>query len=196
MRKSVKRSVVIAVLVVVLLTLTATVAFASGGNYHTVCYGETLFSIGRYYGVNPYSIADVNNLHNPHHIYAGQVLYIPSSSYYDGCYSDCDYGWDDDHDYRGDRSWEDHYDGYYDGGYYDGYHDAGYYDGYHDAGYYDGWYGRNYHIVSRGETLTSIAYHYGISPWAIASANKIYNLNRIYVGQRLYIPSSDYYHNY
>jgi LysM repeat protein len=191
MRKYLKKSVVIAVLVVVLLTLTATVAFASGGNYHTVCYGETLFSIGRYYGVNPYSIADVNNLYNPHHIYAGQVLYIPSSSYYDGCYDDCNDGWYNDN-YYDDSYWGSYQDGCYDCGYYD----AGYYDGGYDGGYHHGWYDRNYHFVSRGETLTSIAYHYGVSPWAIASANKIYNLNRIYVGQRLYIPSSDYYYNY
>ncbi|MBN1218930.1 MAG: LysM peptidoglycan-binding domain-containing protein [Anaerolineae bacterium] len=53
---------------------------ASGGVYHTVKYGETLFSIGRLYGVYPYTIADVNGLANPNCIYAGQVLYIPASS--------------------------------------------------------------------------------------------------------------------
>jgi LysM repeat protein len=182
MRRCLKKSVVVAVLVVLLLALTVPVALASGGTYHTVRYGETLFSIGRYYGVNPYSIANTNNLYNPNHIYAGQVLYIPSSSYYDGCSSDYGNGW---------------YDGNYHQDYRDGYYD-GYYDdcGYYDTGYYDGWYGRNYHIVSRGETLTSIAYYYGVSPWAIASANNIYNLNRIYAGQRLYIPSSDHYYNY
>ena len=45
-----------------------------------------------------------------------------------------------------------------------------------------------YHIVARGQTLYSIGRLYGVSPWVIASANGIYNVNRIYVGQRLFIP--------
>jgi hypothetical protein len=49
-----------------------------GGDHHCVQYGETLFSIGRAYGVNPYQIAEVNGLGNPNRIYAGQVLYIPA----------------------------------------------------------------------------------------------------------------------
>ena len=48
-------------------------------------------------------------------------------------------------------------------------------------------YGR-YHTVKFGETMLSIGRWYGISPWVIASANGIYNLNRIYAGQRLLIP--------
>jgi LysM repeat protein len=44
------------------------------------------------------------------------------------------------------------------------------------------------HIVHRGETLYSIARHYGVDVWAIARANGIVNPNRIYVGQRLVIP--------
>lgn len=65
---------------------------ASGGKHHTVRYGETLFSIGRRYGVNPYHIADVNGLYNPNHIYAGQVLYIPSGSGYHDDYGSGHYG--------------------------------------------------------------------------------------------------------
>ena len=55
---------------------------AGGGFYHTVRYGETLSSIGWRYGVNPYTIARANGLHNPNYIYAGQVLHIPSSQRY------------------------------------------------------------------------------------------------------------------
>jgi LysM repeat protein len=59
---------------------------AGGGVYYTVQYGDTLFSIGRMYGVNPYTIAEVNGLSNPNCIYAGQVLYIPSGGgWNDGC---------------------------------------------------------------------------------------------------------------
>jgi len=48
-----------------------------GGFYYTVCWGDTLSSIGRRYGVNPWTIAQANRLHNPNRIYAGQTLYIP-----------------------------------------------------------------------------------------------------------------------
>jgi len=47
---------------------------------------------------------------------------------------------------------------------------------------------RRYHTVVYGETLLSIARWYGVSPWAIAQANGIWNLNYIYAGQRLVIP--------
>jgi len=47
-------------------------------SYHTVRYGETLFSIGRPYGVNPWLIARANYLINPNIIFAGQVLCIPA----------------------------------------------------------------------------------------------------------------------
>ena len=46
----------------------------------------------------------------------------------------------------------------------------------------------NYHTVRYGQTLYSIARHYGVSQWAIARCNGIYNLNKIYAGQRLCIP--------
>jgi len=39
--------------------------------------GDTLSSIGRLYGVNPYAIASANGLANPNYICVGQVLYIP-----------------------------------------------------------------------------------------------------------------------
>lgn len=47
------------------------------GNCYRVRYGDTLFSIGRRYGVNPWEIARANGLHNPNWIYAGQWLFIP-----------------------------------------------------------------------------------------------------------------------
>jgi LysM repeat protein len=45
------------------------------------------------------------------------------------------------------------------------------------------------YVVRWGDTLTSIAWRFGTSPWAIAQANGIYNLNYIYAGQRLIIPN-------
>ncbi|HOU12714.1 MAG TPA: PA14 domain-containing protein [Anaerolineae bacterium] len=46
------------------------------------------------------------------------------------------------------------------------------------------------YIVKVGDTLYSIARQYGTTAWAIAQANGIYNLNYIYVGQRLLIPGA------
>jgi LysM repeat protein len=43
-------------------------------------------------------------------------------------------------------------------------------------------------MVYRGDTLLSISRATGASAWAIASANGIYNLNRIYAGKSLWIP--------
>jgi len=44
-----------------------------------------------------------------------------------------------------------------------------------------------YHLVRWGETLTSIAWRYCTSPWAIARWNGIANPNLIYAGQVLVI---------
>ena len=48
--------------------------------------------------------------------------------------------------------------------------------------------GGAWYTVQQGDTLSSIAWRYGTSTWAIVQANNISNPNRIYAGQRLYIP--------
>jgi LysM repeat protein len=45
-----------------------------------------------------------------------------------------------------------------------------------------------WYTVRWGDTLNSIARWTGVSPWSIAQANGVYNLNRIYAGQVLWIP--------
>jgi len=45
--------------------------------YHVVRAGETLHSIGRWYGLNPWVIASANGIYNLNYIYAGQRLVIP-----------------------------------------------------------------------------------------------------------------------
>ena len=45
-----------------------------------------------------------------------------------------------------------------------------------------------YYIVSRGDTLSSIAWRFGTTYWAIAVANNLSNPNYIYPGQALVIP--------
>jgi len=108
---------------------------SSASTCHIVRRGETLFSIGRRYGVSPWAIAAANHLANPNRIYAGQCLYIPRGGC---CYLRC-------------------------------------------------------HVVRPGETLFSIGRRYGVSPWAIASANHLANPSRIYAGQCLYIPCNGCY---
>ena len=45
-----------------------------------------------------------------------------------------------------------------------------------------------WYTVRRCDTVSALALRYGTTVWAIVSANKLPNPNRIYVGQRLYIP--------
>ena len=47
------------------------------------------------------------------------------------------------------------------------------------------------HIVQPGESLLTIGRRYGVSIWAIAERNNIRNVNLLFVGQRLVIPSGD-----
>jgi len=158
MKTYMKKITVTLVLVTILLVLSASMVAAAGGNYHKIRRGETLFGIGRQYGISPYYIAQVNNLTNPDCIYADQVLYIhventrpprrPDNKDYDyGCNYNCGN---------------------------------------------DGGYNGTSHTVAYGETLSSIGYKYGVSAWAIASANGLYNIDYIYAGQTLYIPMAGY----
>jgi LysM repeat protein len=82
------KGILLKILIVVLalspLTMVAGVASgapaASGDVIHIVKAGETLFSLGRLYGVSPWAIARANNLPNPDLIYVGQALVIPVPS--------------------------------------------------------------------------------------------------------------------
>jgi LysM repeat protein len=140
----------------------------AGGFWHTVRWGETLFSIGRAYGVNPYSICSANGLHNCNYVWAGQSLWIP-----DGYWGR---------------------DGHGKPGGWDGYNQPVGWDGYGKPGGWDGGYGgcRNSYIVHRGDTLYSIGRMHGVDAWRLAAANGIYNLNMIYAGQCLCIPTGKY----
>jgi len=62
----------------VLLLLSASIVAVRADFSHTVRRGETLSSIGRLYGVNPYTIAAANALPNANYIRVGQVLTIPT----------------------------------------------------------------------------------------------------------------------
>ena len=56
-------------------TVTGTVSPYLGS--HTVQSGESLYSIGRAYGVDPNAIAQANGIGTPYTIYKGQALKIP-----------------------------------------------------------------------------------------------------------------------
>jgi len=45
-----------------------------------------------------------------------------------------------------------------------------------------------WYTVRWGDTLSSIAWRSGVSGWAIAQVNGLYNVNYIYAGQALFIP--------
>jgi LysM repeat protein len=49
-----------------------------GGFYYTVKCGDTLGNIGWKYGWGALTLAQVNGIPNPDHIYPGQVLWIPA----------------------------------------------------------------------------------------------------------------------
>lgn len=50
------------------------------GNTHTVSNGETLYSLGRKYGVSPFVIADANGLSHDSSLHIGQKVKIPGGS--------------------------------------------------------------------------------------------------------------------
>ena len=64
-------------IVVAVLMLATTVSAQADGHHYVVRPGDTLYAIGRRYGVSPFAIAAANHLANPNLIYVGQVLRIP-----------------------------------------------------------------------------------------------------------------------
>ena len=51
----------------------------------------------------------------------------------------------------------------------------------------------SYHTVSAGETLTAIAYRYGVPVPALLAQNQLYNQDMVYVGQQICVPSGSRY---
>ncbi|MDX1417539.1 MAG: LysM peptidoglycan-binding domain-containing protein [Candidatus Promineifilaceae bacterium] len=131
--------VIVGVLAVLLLSAASSHAAPENqcGGYHYIQRGETLYSIGKQYGVSIPALMRANpHIRNADRIYADTYLYIP-----------CGPG---------------------DGG--------------------TGGLCRQVHHVAWGETLSEIGLKYRVSPYAIAQANGIRNLDLIYAGQTLCIP--------
>jgi LysM repeat protein/uncharacterized protein YvpB len=70
------RRIAISLLLAILITLPSE-ARADSPAYHTVAWGETLYSIARSYGISPRSLAVANGLGLNSWVYAGQSLTIP-----------------------------------------------------------------------------------------------------------------------
>lgn len=110
------------------------------GSTYTVCRGDTLFSIGRRYGLTVNAIMQANGLTSTL-IYVGQELIIPAArSGSPPMGNPTDVPW-------------------------------------------------TRHTVRSGDTLTAIAYRYGITVNDIVQANNLYNPSYIYPGQTLIIPA-------
>jgi LysM repeat protein len=183
------------------LSLAAEPALAQG-QIHVVQRGETLSSIAARYGTTVDAIVRTNGLSNPNYIYAGQRLAIPaggsaggSAVAAGGTYTvrpgdtlssiAARHGTTVDAIVRA-----------------NGLANANYiYAGQRliisggsgvsasSSGGRAASGGGQLYTVQRGDTLASIAYRYGTTAWAIASANGLANPNYIYAGQRLRIPA-------
>ena len=66
-------------LVVLLATILLTACSASGGVYHRVLPGQTLYSISRTYGIDERYLARINGINDPTQLQAGQQIYIPGA---------------------------------------------------------------------------------------------------------------------
>lgn len=129
-----KRTVLLSLLVVaLLLPMGVQTVSASSCPIHIVQRGENLYRISLRYGTTVQAIAAANGIANPSRIYAGQRLNIPCGSQPPPS-------------------------------------------------------GEGVYTVRYGDTLYSIALHFGVSVQAVVQANGITNPNRIYAGQRLAIP--------
>jgi LysM repeat protein len=183
----------ITLIVLVALLFAAQPAYAQSQT-HVVQRGETLWSIAARYGTTPQAIVSANGLANANYIYAGQRLQIPvasngGTSVPGGNYTvrsgdtlssiairfgttvnaivQANHLANANLLYAGQRL-------LIPGG------------GSTTGGNQSDSSGQVY-TVKRGDTLASIAYRFGTTAWAIASANGLANPNYIYPGQRLRI---------
>lgn len=137
---------------------------AAGGGWnilgmHTVKAGETLFCIGRAYGVDPYAIATQNSIPYANMIYPGMVLDIPNALKTIGPGPVC-------HAQFGTQVTPPS----------------------PSPSACGGCFCRYTHPICYGNTLTQISLLYGVDMWSIAQCNCIFNLNYIRAGATLCIP--------
>lgn len=61
------------------LILAGCAASGGGGVYHTVAKGQTLYSIGRAYNIDPDRLARINGIKDPTRLQSGDQLYLPDA---------------------------------------------------------------------------------------------------------------------
>ncbi len=136
--------------------------------YHTVRAGETLYCIGRAYGVSPWAIANQNGLRYPYTLWVGQVLAIPNVAWTGitpGPVCQPQFGGGSPLPPLPPAPTP------------------------VPAPTYGTWY-----QVQLYDTLDSIAARFGVTTYAIMQANNLSSPYSIYVGQWLYIPAGGYYY--
>lgn len=159
-----RRLVVVLLFLLVILVATVSTSYAQAGVRHTVRRGEYLALIARQYGTTVQAILNANpGIKNPNVIYSGTVLAIPVSAA-PGQPQGPPQGTiqigapPQPGQPRQPAS----------------------------APAPTGC--RAQHLIRYGDNLIRLGQHYGVSPFAIAEANRIYNLNHIFAGQSLCIP--------
>jgi len=127
---------------------------------HTVKQGETLFCIGRAYGVLPWAIATTNGIRPPYKLFIGQVLTIPNAPW-----SPVPAGPTCPRQFQGTPP------------------------GVTPGPVPPPPPGCRFsYVVVPGDTLSAISRRYGVNLYTLAARNNIFNLNLIFVGQVLCIP--------
>lgn len=155
-----KVTVVLLVLLVLLLASASTSYAQTGGVQHTVRRGEYLAVIARQYGTTVQAILSANpSITNPNLIYSGTVLVIPVSPTSGLPQGTIQISAPAQPSQPAQPASQPARSGC-----------------------------RVQHYVRYGDNLIRLGQQYGVSPFAIAEANSIYNLNRIFAGQSLCIP--------
>jgi LysM repeat protein len=195
-----------------LILLSVQPALASAPEYgpmiHIVHWGETLGGIAARYGTTVHAIMSINRIHNPNRIYAGQRLAIPARKAYHPTHGKshypahgnvyivrrgdtlsgiaCRFGVSVNALVRANGIVNRNR--IYAGQCLRIPHGAPKYAPKpHYPKPHQPHHGR-YYRVRRGDTLSGIAWRFGVSTWSITMANHLANPNVIYAGQKLYIP--------
>jgi LysM repeat protein len=195
--------ILLALLLTLLIVTPARAQDASATTVHVVGWGETLWSIAQRYGVSPESVISANDLPDGDHIFAGQRLVIPDSSFTQHT-ADPDLRSSATHVVQPGETLFSISQTY--GVTVSALSDANgllnpaqIFAGQElalpgspttaDSGYAPAE-TTSTHVVQPGETLSSIARQYGLSPWVIAQVNNISNPSLLYGGQVLTIPAA------
>lgn len=174
----------------------ASMEAAAGNCAYSVVDGDDLYRIAMRFGVSPYYLANTNRLYNPNLVYRGMMMRVPCVAGY-GPSGYSNYGSSGYGSYGSQRYSNNYpstgYGGYGTQGYSNNYSSKGYSGNYQAQGYSPNYPSTSYkicsvHMVYFGEWLKSISARFGVSWQAIAAANRLYNPNLIYAGQRLLIP--------